>query len=165
MAIWTLTASGFLPTTLLAELDGLVLAGSGSGRCGGCGLLPGLVSVGPPLLRRLLGLCAVPGRRQKRFPCRACPAQAGPTAPRSSCLACSVPQAVVDQLSPAWTARLPIVICSRCGVGANCDDWLYRGSLEKYASRGFVLDRGYQHLNPLQARSLLLLRLAAFGQA
>lgn len=75
----------------------------------------------------------------------------------------SVPQAIIDQLSPAWTARLPIVICSRCGVGRNCDDWLYRGSWRKYESRGFVLGGGYEQLSPLQARSLLVLRLAAFG--
>ncbi len=77
----------------------------------------------------------------------------------------SVPQAIIDQLSPAWTARLPIVICSRCGVGRNCDDWLYRGSWRKYESRGFVLGGGYEQLSPLQARSLLVLRLAAFGHA
>ena len=78
---------------------------------------------------------------------------------------CSVPQAIIDQLSPTWTARLPIVICSRCGVGRNCDDWLYKGSRQKYESRGFVLGGGYKHLNPLQARSLLVLRLAALGHA
>lgn len=77
----------------------------------------------------------------------------------------SVPQAIIDQLSPAWTARLPIVICSRCGVGRNCDDFLYKGSRHKYESRGFVLGSGYEQLNPLQARSLLVLRLAAFGHA
>ncbi len=32
VAIWTLTASASIPDSLLSELDGLVLAGSGSGR-------------------------------------------------------------------------------------------------------------------------------------
>ena len=108
VAIWPLTVSGFLPAGLLesGELDGLILAGSGSG---------------------------------------------------------SLPQGVIDQLSPAWTSRLPIVISSRCGAGANHDDFYYRGSRHKYESRGFVLGGGYEHLNPLQARSLLILRLSAFG--
>jgi L-asparaginase len=109
VAIWPLTVSGFLPDALLesGELDGLILAGSGSG---------------------------------------------------------SLPQAVIDQLSPTWTSRLPIIISSRCGTGANHDDFYYPGSRHKYESRGFILGGGYEHLNPLQARSLLILRLSAFGR-
>lgn len=76
----------------------------------------------------------------------------------------SLPAAAVEALAP-WARRLPVVICSRCGVGTNHDDFLYRGSLAKYESRGFVVQQGYQHLNPLQARNLLCLRLAAFGHA
>lgn len=95
------------------------------------------------------------------------PHYAGPTSsfPWLSPCGRSVPQAVIDQLSPAWTARLPIVICSRCGVGRSCDDFLYRGSRQKYESRGFVLGGAYEHAGPLQARSLLVLRLAAFVRA
>lgn len=70
VAIWTLTVSARLPEALLRELDGLVLAGSGTG---------------------------------------------------------SVPGGILEQLAPAWTERLPIVLSSRCGVGANHDDFFYRG--------------------------------------
>lgn len=156
VAIWTLTASASLPASLLAELDGLVLAGSGSGRCGCCKRMPGMVPAGPPSLELCRGCVLCRGSST----CVHSP-QTRPI----SFITCSVPQALIDQLSLAWTARLPIIVCSRCGVGANCDDWLYRGSRAKYASRGFVLDKGYEHLNPLQARSLLVLRLAAFGHA
>ena len=76
----------------------------------------------------------------------------------------SLPASLIEQLAP-WTRRLPIVIVSRCGAGANHDDWHYRGSRQKYESRGFLLGDGYEQLTPLQARCLLLLRLAAFGHA
>lgn len=56
-------------------------------------------------------------------------------------------------------------IASRCGTGANSDDFYYRSSRHKYESRGFVLGRGYEHLNAVQARTLLCMRLAAFGHA
>lgn len=65
----------------------------------------------------------------------------------------------------APACSLPIVICSRCPVGQNHDDCHYRGSRHKYEGRGFILDRGYTNLNPLQARTLLVLRLSAFGTA
>jgi L-asparaginase len=105
VAIWPLAVSALLPDSLLGELDGLVLAGSGTG---------------------------------------------------------SLPAALAEQLAP-WTRRLPIVIASRCGEGANHDDFLYRGSRAKYEDRGFILGRGYEQLNPLQARTLLVLRLSAHG--
>jgi L-asparaginase len=108
VAIWPLAVSAFLPEALLQELDGLVLAASGTG---------------------------------------------------------SVPASLVNQLSPAWTSRLPVVIVSRCGVGANHDCFLYRGSRDKYESRGFILGDGYEHLNPLQARTLMVLRLSTLGTA
>lgn len=50
-------------------------------------------------------------------------------------------------------------------MGQNHDDCHYRGSRHKYEGRGFILDRGYTNLNPLQARTLLVLRLSAFGTA
>jgi L-asparaginase len=49
-------------------------------------------------------------------------------------------------------------------AGNNHDDFHYRGSRDKYESRGFLLG-GYQHLAPLQARLLLALRLSAGGGA
>lgn len=108
VSIWTLTVSAFLPEALLEGLDGLVLAGSGTG---------------------------------------------------------SVPAAVLEQLSPRWTARMPIVIVSRCHTGQNWDDAYYQGSRTKYESRGFVLAGGYEHLTPLQARNLLIFRLSSLGHA
>lgn len=65
VAIWTLTVGAFLPQALLAELHGLVLAGSGTG---------------------------------------------------------SVPAALVEQLAPERTARLPTVIVSR---------WAERGGVQR----------------------------------
>jgi L-asparaginase len=67
-------------------------------------------------------------------------------------------------LGRRWTGRLPIVICSRCVTGNNYDDFHYRGSRAKYEGRGFLL-AGYEHLTPLQARLLLVLRLSAAGAA
>lgn len=69
----------------------------------------------------------------------------------------------MDQLSPKWTKRLPIVIVSRCPTGANVDNFLYRGSRDKYAARGFLVGGEYEHLNPVQARTLLIFRLSALG--
>ncbi|PSC76983.1 L-asparaginase [Micractinium conductrix] len=108
VAIWTLTAGALSPPeALLQQLDGLVLAGSGTG---------------------------------------------------------SLSAATLGALAP-WTAHLPCVVASRCGCGANHDDFCYRGSLEKYENRGFILRGGYEELNPLQARALLVMRLAALGRA
>ncbi|GLC65670.1 hypothetical protein PLESTF_000327300 [Pleodorina starrii] len=71
----------------------------------------------------------------------------------------SLSASLTDQLA-AWTARLPIVIATRCGVGCNFDDHYYRGSRTKYESRGFLLAE-FSHLDAVQARNLLVLRLAA----
>lgn len=100
------TPSFFPEEMLSAELDGLVLAGSGTG---------------------------------------------------------SLPAAMIQLLSPTWTFKIPIVIVSRCQTGANHDDFYYVGSREKYASKGFLVGGPYEHLNPLQARILLILRLSALG--
>lgn len=71
----------------------------------------------------------------------------------------SLSSALVDRLAP-WTAHLPVVIATRCATGGNFDDHYYRGSREKYESRGFLLAE-YSHLTAVQARCLLVLRLAA----
>ncbi|WP_218079751.1 asparaginase domain-containing protein [Anthocerotibacter panamensis] len=99
--IWTMALDPVLPSALLPALDGLVLAGQGTG---------------------------------------------------------SLAPWIVEQLSPEWTERIPVVLTSRCAVGLNFDDAYYRGSLEKYENRGFRL-LGYEQLNPLQARIKLMLEL------
>lgn len=69
----------------------------------------------------------------------------------------------MEQLSPKFTSKIPVVLTSRTAVGMNYDDFLYKGSVEKYERMGFVLRVGYSHLNPLQARLLLTLRLLGFN--
>jgi L-asparaginase len=101
--VWTMTVDPILPEAMLESLDGLVLAGMGSG---------------------------------------------------------SIARSVVEQLAPKWTSKIPIVITSRCPVGLNYDDYYYRGSLEKYESKGFQI-LGYEQLNPLQARLKLILEMAS----
>jgi L-asparaginase len=101
--VWTMTLDPILPEAMLESLDGLVLAGMGSG---------------------------------------------------------SIARSVVEQLAPKWTSKIPIVITSRCPVGLNYDDYYYRGSLEKYESKGFQI-LGYEQLNPLQARLKLILEMAS----
>jgi len=71
----------------------------------------------------------------------------------------SLSPSVIEQLSPKWTSKIPIVLVSRCSTGLNVDDYLYRGSIEKYTSRGFKIE-GYEQLNPWQARIKLILELA-----
>ena len=76
----------------------------------------------------------------------------------------SVPSSVLDALGPALgPPRLPVVVSSRCGSGANHDDFSYRGSLAKYEGRGLLVRGGYELLTPIQARCLLVLRLSAWG--
>jgi L-asparaginase len=75
----------------------------------------------------------------------------------------SISESFVEQLSPRFTSKIPVVIVSRTAVGMNFDDFLYKGSLQKYESLGFRLREGYSHLNSLQARILLLLRLLDFA--
>ena len=72
----------------------------------------------------------------------------------------SISKEMVEHLSPSWTSRIPIVLSSRCPIGENFDDSPYRGSLSKYEDRGFVI-RGYEGLNPLQARLKLLFEIAS----
>lgn len=71
----------------------------------------------------------------------------------------SIPLRVVDALAPRWTRRIPIVIASRCLFGNNYDDHVYRGSLEKYEGKGFLL-RGYEEVSAVQARIKLAFELA-----
>ncbi|ORX97887.1 Asparaginase/glutaminase [Basidiobolus meristosporus CBS 931.73] len=104
VAIWIITVSSFIPEQLLENLDGLVLAGPGTG---------------------------------------------------------SIPNAFVEQLSPKWTKRIPIVVVTRCFSGNNFDDHYYRGSKAKFTSKGFILEDGFEDLNAIQARNLLTFKLAA----
>lgn len=142
VAIWPLTMDGQAPPeALLSQLDGLVLAGSGTGS------LPASVveALAGPASD---GGSAVDGCTSSRGGRQVEQAGSGGSGHRSP-----------------WTARLPIVISSRCTWGSNHDDFCYKGSRAKYEGRGFVLGGGYEQLNPLQARVLLALRLAAFGHA
>ncbi|KAL4448877.1 hypothetical protein ABPG77_007594 [Micractinium sp. CCAP 211/92] len=141
VAIWPLTVDGQPPPeALLSLLDGLVLAGSGTGS------LPASVVdalAGPSASAG--GVSSSSGREASEGD------GTGGSCSEGSCR--------------PWTSRLPIVISSRCHWGSNHDDFCYKGSLAKYEGRGFVLRGGYEQLNPLQARTLLALRLAAFGRA
>lgn len=71
----------------------------------------------------------------------------------------SLSDSVISSLSPSITGKIPVCITSRCLVGDNYDDFYYKGSLEKYTSKGFILE-GYEGLSPYQARIKLLLELA-----
>lgn len=78
----------------------------------------------------------------------------------------SLPAALVDLLTDtsggrvAWTACLACIITSRCAAGDGVDDFSYKGSRAKYEQKGFMLG-DYAPLTPLQARALLILRLAS----
>ncbi|KAI8809046.1 Asparaginase/glutaminase [Cladochytrium replicatum] len=72
---------------------------------------------------------------------------------------CSLPTAWLEALSPAWTSRIPVVIVSRCATGGTMMMFHAKFSKEKYISNGFLLDE-YEGLNPMQARLLLMFRLA-----
>ena len=71
----------------------------------------------------------------------------------------SLSDQVTEQLA-AWTARIPIVLTSRCPIGTNYDDYHYKGSREKYEDKGFILS-GYEQLNPVQARLKLIVQTAS----
>lgn len=71
----------------------------------------------------------------------------------------SISETWIEQLSPAWTSKIPIVLVSRCIWGTNFDDHYYRGSLKKYEDKGFLL-ADYAQLNLMQARLRLALSLA-----
>lgn len=102
VGIWIMSLDPYLDEATLEQLDGLVIAGMGTG---------------------------------------------------------SVASSIINQLSPKWTNRIPIVITSRCQVGLNYDDYYYKGSLKKYEEKGFRII-GYEYLNPLQARLKLILELS-----
>ena len=71
----------------------------------------------------------------------------------------SLSDSVINRLSPEITNKIPVCITSRCLVGGNYDDFYYKGSLQKYTSKGFILE-GYEGLSPYQARIKLMLDLA-----
>lgn len=70
----------------------------------------------------------------------------------------SLPDRVVDELSPSITSKIPVCITTRCISGGSYDDFHYKGSLNKYESRGFIL-RPYEELSPYQARIRLMFDL------
>jgi L-asparaginase len=158
VCIWTVSVGAVAPPTeLLQKLDGLVLAGVAAGgpQGGQRHHGPGGGSLRARACHPVDGCtCTAAHRKLKR---RLTPLRAVyPAAPGTG----SLPASLVGLLSPTWTGRLPIVLCSRCGAGANYDDNYYRGSLAKYESKGFVLRNGYQGLSPLQAQIRLTLRLS-----
>ena len=102
VGLWAMTLQGRIPEAYLEALDGLVVAGMGTG---------------------------------------------------------SLSAEVLDQLSPRWTGRMPVVLVTRCATGGNYDDHLYKGSLAKYEGRGFRL-QGFEGLNGFQARLKLMLEVA-----
>ncbi len=73
----------------------------------------------------------------------------------------SVPDQIREALAREQTKRIPIVISTRCQIGSNYNDWLYKNSLAKYEGVGFLL-RDFFGLNALQARIKLHLELAAY---
>ena len=102
LPIWTMTLQPCLPQGWLRQIDGLIVAGMGTG---------------------------------------------------------SLSQRVIDQLTP-WADRFPVVVVSRCSTGHNVEATLYAGSRARYEDRGLRL-RGYEGLNPLQARIQLAFELAS----
>ncbi|KAK9762458.1 hypothetical protein K7432_011779 [Basidiobolus ranarum] len=73
----------------------------------------------------------------------------------------SISDSLIEKLSPTWTNQIPIVIVSRCFSGHNFDDQYYRESKARYTGRNFIFENGYEELNALQARNLLIFQLAA----
>ncbi|NND65656.1 MAG: hypothetical protein HKM24_06805 [Gammaproteobacteria bacterium] len=71
----------------------------------------------------------------------------------------TISDVVINQLSPKWTEKLPIILSTRCWTGLSYDNYYYRGSKDKYESQGFRVS-GYETLNPVQARLKLILELS-----
>lgn len=67
----------------------------------------------------------------------------------------SISESLIAMLSPKWTTQMPIVLATRCIWGTNYDDYYYRGSREKYESKGFLLS-DFKNYNPMQCRIALL---------
>jgi len=65
---------------------------------------------------------------------------------------------IIEQLSPKWTNKIPIIIVTRCDEGFNVDEYYYKGSTEKYTSKGFIL-QDYEQFSAVQARIRLTLNL------
>jgi L-asparaginase len=100
--IWTMAISPYFPREMLPNIDGLVIAGMGTG---------------------------------------------------------SLASDLMNELGAQWTDKLPIILSSRCHVGLSYDDHCYKGSKDKYESKGFIIE-DYASLNPLQARIRLSLELS-----
>ena len=67
----------------------------------------------------------------------------------------SLSEEVLDQLSPRWTRRMPVLLVTRYAHrGGDYDDYLYKGSLAKYEGRGVRL-QGVEGLKLVQARLML----------
>jgi L-asparaginase len=62
----------------------------------------------------------------------------------------------------AIASQKPVVISTRCYGGPNYHNEMYPGSREAYEAEGFLL-RGYENLNPLQARLRLMAVLGETG--
>ncbi|KAJ3099369.1 hypothetical protein HDU97_003242 [Phlyctochytrium planicorne] len=58
-----------------------------------------------------------------------------------------------------FAKKIPIVMTTRCSLGPNSDDDYYRGSVETYARRGFLVTE-FDGLSAIQARLVLVLRMA-----
>lgn len=71
----------------------------------------------------------------------------------------SVPASLRSALALLAAEDIPVVISSRCISGCNFDEFYYEGSLTMYTSHGFILEDGYEMLNPMQARIRLILEL------
>ena len=69
----------------------------------------------------------------------------------------TIPIQARERLAPL-AKKVPIVISTRCYSGPNYNDEMYPGSAASYEGEGFIL-RGYEDLNPLQARFLLMAQL------
>lgn len=71
----------------------------------------------------------------------------------------TIPIQARERLVPL-AKKVPIVISTRCYAGPNYNDEMYPGSAGSYEKEGFIL-RGYEDLNPLQARFLLMAQLGS----
>jgi L-asparaginase len=54
---------------------------------------------------------------------------------------------------------MPVVVSTRCYSGPNYDNFHYKGSFKSYNSDNLILS-GFENLNPLQARMLLIIKLS-----
>eukprot|EP01128_Nolandella_sp_AFSM9_P000665 TRINITY_DN10807_c0_g1_i1.p1 TRINITY_DN10807_c0_g1~~TRINITY_DN10807_c0_g1_i1.p1 ORF type:complete len:573 (+),score=87.11 TRINITY_DN10807_c0_g1_i1:134-1720(+) len=100
VVIWMMALNPYLPEIMMADVDGLVVVGQGTG---------------------------------------------------------SISTTMVELLQ-SYTDTIPIAITTSSVQGNNYDDYVYKGSLEKYESLGFAVS-AYAGLSPSNARIVLMLRL------